>query len=389
MPRQQDIRRLDAQGIPHAEIARRLGIDRGTVAKYAGMEDCSPKQPRRRRVPSMLDGFKPLIDEWLEADRLMPRKQRHTAKRVYERLRTERGFEGSYSTVLRYVREWRQGNREPGDGYVELGWAPGSVRTELRSGACPPGRRVGRRPLPGRHVPALEQTVRRLAARGELGMHLRGAHGRVRAYRRRSAHAGDAATRPAPGIGIPKARSRSPACSRRSSRITGSTCASATRAQVMRRAAWRTRSASRVRNLMVPPLGAESHEQLTRLMLARCDELGRGIHYRTLDPIDDLSARRSQGAAPPALVQVRPGEMGDAQGRQVRRRRDRLQPVQHRPRHARPTTRHRRTRHPDHGQGPGRAYGGRPQTRLRQKPAHDPGPGQGVPPDRLQATRVA
>lgn len=131
MPRQQDIRRLDAQGIPHAEIARRLGIDRGTVAKYAGMEDCSPKQPRRRQVSSMLDGFKPLIDEWLEADRLMPRKQRHTAKRVYDRLVDERGFTGSYSTVLRYVREWRQGNREPGDGYVELGWVPGSVQMDF------------------------------------------------------------------------------------------------------------------------------------------------------------------------------------------------------------------------------------------------------------------
>ena len=44
------------------------------------------------------------------------------------------------------------------------------------------------------------------------------------------------------------------------------------------------------RNLMVPPLGAETHEQLTRLMLAKCDELGKSIHYRTLDPIDDLFA---------------------------------------------------------------------------------------------------
>lgn len=43
-------------------------------------------------------------------------------------------------------------------------------------------------------------------------------------------------------------------------------------------------------NLTKYTLGAESHEQPARLMLARCDELGRGIHYRTLDPIDDLFA---------------------------------------------------------------------------------------------------
>lgn len=44
------------------------------------------------------------------------------------------------------------------------------------------------------------------------------------------------------------------------------------------------------RNLMVPPLEAETHEQLTRLMLERCDELGGAAHYRTLEPIDALFA---------------------------------------------------------------------------------------------------
>ena len=171
MPRQQDIRRLDAQGIPHAEIARRLGIDRGTVAKYAGMEDCSPKQPQRRRVPSMLDEYKPLVDEWLEADRFMPRKQRHTARRVYDRLVAEYEFGGSYSTVLRYVREWKRVNREPGDGYVELEWTPGTAQTEFRAGACASGGRMGRRPLSGRHVPPFEQTLCGQPAGGERGMH--------------------------------------------------------------------------------------------------------------------------------------------------------------------------------------------------------------------------
>lgn len=43
MPIVQDIRRLDRQGMSRAQIARRLHVDRGTVAKYADMEDCSPK----------------------------------------------------------------------------------------------------------------------------------------------------------------------------------------------------------------------------------------------------------------------------------------------------------------------------------------------------------
>lgn len=41
MPIQQDIRRRDRQGMPHAQIARGLGVDRGTVARYARQEDCS------------------------------------------------------------------------------------------------------------------------------------------------------------------------------------------------------------------------------------------------------------------------------------------------------------------------------------------------------------
>ena len=52
MPIVQDIRRLDRQGMSRAQIARRLHVDRGTVAKYADMEDCSPKPKADRRYGS-------------------------------------------------------------------------------------------------------------------------------------------------------------------------------------------------------------------------------------------------------------------------------------------------------------------------------------------------
>lgn len=74
MSKQQDIRRLDRQGVPHAEIARRLHVDRSTVAKYARMEDCTPRPPRDRRYGSKIDPYAHLVDAWLEVDRLMPRK---------------------------------------------------------------------------------------------------------------------------------------------------------------------------------------------------------------------------------------------------------------------------------------------------------------------------
>ena len=40
-----------------------------------------------------------MIDAILEADRQVPRKQRHTAKRIFERLRDEHGFDGQYTIV--------------------------------------------------------------------------------------------------------------------------------------------------------------------------------------------------------------------------------------------------------------------------------------------------
>ena len=74
------------------EIAIIMGCDWRTVRKYVDMEDFSspPPVPASAEVhESKLDPFKPLIDEWLQADKLAPRKQRHTAKRVFKRLKNE------------------------------------------------------------------------------------------------------------------------------------------------------------------------------------------------------------------------------------------------------------------------------------------------------------
>ena len=71
-------------------------MDRGTVAKYADMEDCSPKPKADRRYGSKIDPYAHLVDEWLEADRLLPRKQRHTIRRVHDRLLAETDYDGEW-----------------------------------------------------------------------------------------------------------------------------------------------------------------------------------------------------------------------------------------------------------------------------------------------------
>ena len=106
-------------------------MDRATVAKYADMDDMTPKPPTDRRRGSKIDPYAALIDGWLEADRMLPRKQRHTAKRVHDRLRAETDYDGEYTTTLRYVRRWREANRSGSDGYGELVWAPGVAQIDF------------------------------------------------------------------------------------------------------------------------------------------------------------------------------------------------------------------------------------------------------------------
>jgi transposase len=77
------------------ELARMFGIHRKTVRKM--LSHSVPPGYQRQQPPARpkLDPFTGIIDQILEEDRNRPRKQRHTAKRIYERLREEHGFTGT------------------------------------------------------------------------------------------------------------------------------------------------------------------------------------------------------------------------------------------------------------------------------------------------------
>ena len=87
------------EGLSHHEAGRRFGIDRRTVKKmlsYSAPPGYRRTKPVRR---PKLDGFTGIVDAILEADTDpdVPRKQRHTAHRIFERLRDEHGFTGGYT----------------------------------------------------------------------------------------------------------------------------------------------------------------------------------------------------------------------------------------------------------------------------------------------------
>ena len=122
------VRLACAEGMSQREAARHFGVSRDSVRKMLafsvppGYRRTSPvKRPK-------LDGFTGIIDGWLEGYRGVHRKQRHTAKRVFERLRDEHGFTGGYTIVKDYMRERERRGREM---FVPLAHPPGHAQADF------------------------------------------------------------------------------------------------------------------------------------------------------------------------------------------------------------------------------------------------------------------
>jgi len=94
-------------GVTIRELARRFGTHRRTVREALTSAVPAPRQPVTRSSPVM-EPWKVTIDGWLEADREAPRKQRHTARRVWQRLVDEHQAQVGESTVRRYVADVRR-----------------------------------------------------------------------------------------------------------------------------------------------------------------------------------------------------------------------------------------------------------------------------------------
>jgi len=128
-------RRVLVDGLSKREACRRYAIHWLTLKKI--LSHAEPpgyrrvKPPRRPAIAPVL----PVIRQILDDDAKAPRKQRHTAKRIWERLRAEHGFRGGYTAVKDAVRELRVGRKEvflplahpPGEAQVDFGFADVAV----------------------------------------------------------------------------------------------------------------------------------------------------------------------------------------------------------------------------------------------------------------------
>ena len=116
------------EGISRREAARRFGIDPRTVAKMLSFS--VPPGYRRNRPPARpkLDPFVGVIEGILTEDEGRPVKQRHTSKRIFERLRDEHGYFGGLTIVKDYVLSQRQRQREV---FVPLRHDPGHAQVDF------------------------------------------------------------------------------------------------------------------------------------------------------------------------------------------------------------------------------------------------------------------
>ncbi len=86
-----------------SQLKRMAGHSRNTVKKALRGEAWGYKERQYQPFP-VLGPYLEIIDGWLTGDKEQPRKQRHTARRIYNRLVNEHGYKGGESTVRRYVR---------------------------------------------------------------------------------------------------------------------------------------------------------------------------------------------------------------------------------------------------------------------------------------------
>ena len=116
------------EGLSQREAARCFGIDPRTVRKMLSYSAPPGYVRTRPPVRPKLDPFIGIIDRILEEDKDRPKKQRHTSKRIFERLRDEYGFTGKITIVKDYICGVRQRRREM---FVPLTHPPGHAQVDF------------------------------------------------------------------------------------------------------------------------------------------------------------------------------------------------------------------------------------------------------------------
>jgi transposase len=124
-------RRVLTRELSMRQACSEYGLNFRTVQKIVRQPELLPFHASPPRPKPVLGPFLPLVQQIIDDDRQAPRKQRHTARRIFERLRDEHGYPGCPSIVRDAVRAYKQSQAEvfvpllhpPGEGQVDFGRA--------------------------------------------------------------------------------------------------------------------------------------------------------------------------------------------------------------------------------------------------------------------------
>ncbi len=117
-----------ANGMSRREACKKYNLNFRTIQKIL----CHPEPPGYRqqsaRDKPIIGPFIPIIHEILEADKKVHRKQRHTGKRIFDRLCSEHGYTGEITVVRDEIRRWKQSTAEV---FMPLSHPPGEAQFDF------------------------------------------------------------------------------------------------------------------------------------------------------------------------------------------------------------------------------------------------------------------
>ena len=121
-------RAVQVDGMSIREAAREFGLSRKTIRKMLQFSLPPGYQRKKPVARPKLGPWLGIIDQILADDQSQPKKQRHTAKRIFDRLKAEHAFGGGYTIVKDYVRQARLTHKEV---FVPLAHPPGDAQADF------------------------------------------------------------------------------------------------------------------------------------------------------------------------------------------------------------------------------------------------------------------
>ncbi len=109
------------------KTAEDLNLSRNTVRKVIRSQETAFKYRREKQPMPKLGAYVDKLTEKLESDKMLPKRQRRTAQKLFQELQQD-GYEGGYDSVRRYVKRWRLSQSKAiGKVFIPLSFDPGEA----------------------------------------------------------------------------------------------------------------------------------------------------------------------------------------------------------------------------------------------------------------------